>query len=168
MPHKRNPIVSERLCGMARLLRGYLLVGLEDTALWHERDISHSSAERFVLPDACGVALYALRKAAGLAGGLTIDRDRVRRNLEAAGDRFCSQSVMLALVDRGLTREKAYGIVQRLAMDAMEADTSLLESMLASDELAGHLSDEAVREVCSLQRHLRNEDRILGRLGVDG
>lgn len=168
MPHKRNPIVSERLCGMARLLRGYLLVGLEDTALWHERDISHSSAERFVLPDACGVALYSLRKAAGLAAGLTVDRKRVRGNLEAAGDRFYSQSVMLALVDRGLTREDAYGVVQRLAMEAMESGKSLLEAMLESSELGEHLEEEELREVCSLDRHLRNEERILGRLGVDG
>lgn len=167
MPHKRNPIVSERLCGMSRLLRGYLLVGLEDTALWHERDISHSSAERFALPDACGVALYSLRKASELAAGLTLDRQAVRRNLEAAGDRYYSQSVMLALVDTGMTREDAYAKVQSLSMEAMETGSSLLDAMLASDELGRVLSEERIREVCSLERHLRNEDEILGRLGLD-
>ena len=167
MPHKRNPIVSERLCGMARLLRGYLLVGLEDTALWHERDISHSSAERFVLPDACGVALYSLRKGAGLAAGLTIDERAVRRNLKAAGDRFYSQSVMLALVDTGMSREDAYALVQRLSMEAMSSGRGLLEAMLDSPELLDVLSEDRIREVCSLQRHLRNETGILRRLEAD-
>ena len=167
MPHKRNPIVSERLCGMARLLRGYLLVGLEDTALWHERDISHSSAERFVLPDACGVALYSLRKGAGLAAGLTIDERAVRRNLKAAGDRFYSQSVMLALVDTGMSREDAYALVQRLSMEAMSSGRGLLEAMLDSPDLLDVLSEDRIREVCSLQRHLRNETGILRRLEAD-
>lgn len=167
MPHKRNPIVSERLCGMARLLRGYLLVGLEDTALWHERDISHSSAERFVLPDACGVALYSLRKGAGLAAGLTIDERVVRRNLKAAGDRFYSQSVMLALVDTGMSREDAYALVQRLSMEAMSSGRGLLEAMLGSPDLLDVLSEDRIREVCSLQRHLRNETGILRRLEAD-
>ena len=167
MPHKRNPIVSERLCGMARLLRGYLLVGLEDTALWHERDISHSSAERFVLPDACGVALYSLRKGAGLAAGLTIDERAVRRNLKAAGDRFYSQSVMLALVDTGMSREDAYALVQSLSMEAMSSGRGLLEAMLDSPDLLDVLSEDRIREVCSLQRHLRNENDILRRLEAD-
>ncbi len=167
MPHKRNPIVSERLCGMARLLRGYLLVGLEDTALWHERDISHSSAERFVLPDACGVALYSLRKGAELAAGLTIDERAVRRNLKAAGDRFYSQSVMLALVDTGMSREDAYALVQRLSMEAMGSGRGLLEAMLDSPDLLDVLSEDRIREVCSLQRHLRNETGILRRLEAD-
>ncbi len=167
MPHKRNPIVSERLCGMARLLRGYLMVGLEDTALWHERDISHSSAERFVFPDACGVALYALRKGADLASGLTIDERAVRRNLKAAGDRFYSQSVMLALVDAGMGREDAYALVQRLSMEAMESGRSMLEAMLASPELQEKLPEKRIREVCSLQRHLRNETEILERVDED-
>lgn len=168
MPHKRNPIVSERLCGLARLLRGYLVVGLEDTALWHERDISHSSAERFLFPDACGVALYALRKGADLAAGLTVDGKAVRRNLKAAGDRFYSQSVMLALVDTGMSREDAYALVQRLSMEAMQQGRSLLEALLSSPELLDRLPEERIREVCSLQRHLRNESAILGRLGLDG
>jgi adenylosuccinate lyase len=168
MPHKRNPIVSERLCGLARLMRGYLVVGLEDTALWHERDISHSSAERFVFPDACGVALYALRKGADLAAGLTVDGKAVRRNLKAAGDRFYSQSVMLALVDTGMSREEAYALVQRLSMEAMQQGRSLLEALLSSPELLDRLPEEKIREVCSLQRHLRNESAILGRLGLDG
>ena len=114
MPHKRNPILSERLCGLARVLRGYLGAGLEDVALWHERDISHSSVERVVLPDACLLALYVLRKATGLVDGLVINEDRALRNLnEGSLGLVYSQSVLLTLIDHGMTRDDAYRIVQR-------------------------------------------------------
>ena len=121
MPHKRNPILSERLCGLARLLRGYLGAGLEDVALWHERDISHSSVERVALPDASLLACYVLRKATGLASGLIIHAERARRNLtEGSLGLVFSQSVLLALVQRGLTRDEAYRIVQRDARTRLE------------------------------------------------
>ena len=114
MPHKRNPILSERLCGLARLLRGYLGAGLEDVALWHERDISHSSVERVALPDASLLACYMLRKATGLAAGLVIHPERALDNLtEGSFGLVFSQSVLLALVAAGLTRDEAYRIVQR-------------------------------------------------------
>jgi adenylosuccinate lyase len=164
MPHKRNPVQSERLCGLARLLRAYLQAGMENTALWHERDISHSSAERFILPDACGVALYSLERGAELAGGLVVFADRAGENLALAGDRFYSQSIMLALVDRGMTREDAYALVQDISMKAMEEGTGLLDRAVSGGCLEGLLTEAEIRDICSLDRHLRHEDLILSRL----
>ncbi len=109
MPHKRNPIVSERLCGLARVVRGYAVVGLENVALWHERDISHSSAERVVLPDAFLLVDYMLDRFAWLVDGLVVRPERMRANLEATGGLFFSQKLLLALVESGLERDAAYG-----------------------------------------------------------
>ena len=133
MPHKRNPILSERLCGLARLFRGYLGAGLEDVALWHERDISHSSVERVALPDASLLASYVLRKATGLAQGLVIHPERARENLvEGSLGLVFSQSVLLALVSAGLTRDEAYRIVQRDARAAW-AERRAFRAVLESD-----------------------------------
>lgn len=164
MPHKRNPIISERLCGLARLLRGYLIPGLEDTALWHERDISHSSTERFIFPDACGVALYALRKATALTSGLQFFPDSIKANLNKAGDRFYSQSLMLALINQGLTREEAYAIIQKTAMNAMEKRESLLAEVKSDEEILAYLSIDEIESVCSSEHQLRNEETIFRRL----
>ena len=133
MPHKRNPILSERLCGLARLLRGYLGAGLEDVALWHERDISHSSVERVALPDASMLACYMLRKATGLAAGLVIHPERALANLtEGSLGLVFSQSVLLALVSAGLTRDEAYRIVQRDARAAW-SERRPLRAVLEAD-----------------------------------
>jgi adenylosuccinate lyase len=119
MPHKRNPVLSERLCGLARVLRGYLSAGMEDVALWHERDISHSSVERVVLPDASLLACYVLRRATGLVSGLVVHPDRALANLtEGSFGLVFSQGVLLALVAAGLSRDQAYRIVQRDARAA--------------------------------------------------
>jgi adenylosuccinate lyase len=166
MHHKRNPIVSERLCGMARLLRGYMQVGTENTALWHERDISHSSAERFVFPDACGVALYSLRKAGDLARGLRLFPERISANLEKAGGGFYSQSVLLALIDKGMTRERAYSLVQSIAMKASEQCRGFVEAVLQSEEVTSVLPPREISSLCTLERLLRNEDAILARLAL--
>ena len=120
MPHKRNPIVSERITGMARLLRGYAQVGLENVALWHERDISHSSAERVILPDACLALDYMLHRFTALVEGLVVNTDRMLANLEATRGLVCSQAVLLALVEAGMTRDEAYRVVQENAMKAWE------------------------------------------------
>jgi len=121
MPHKRNPILSERLCGLARVLRGYLVAGLEDVALWHERDISHSSVERVVLPDALQLTVYMLRKATGLADGLVLLPERALENLtQGSLGLVFSQSVLLALVESGLSRDDSYRIVQAAARTAIE------------------------------------------------
>lgn len=166
MPHKRNPIVGERLCGLARLLRGYLQVGLENTPLWHERDISHSAAERFIFPDACGVALYGLRKAAELAEGLRVFPEAVEKNLEEAGDRYFSQSVMLALVNRGITREDSYGLVQGIAMSAMEKSISFAEAAMTDAKVTGVVPTGELRNICTIDNHLRNEAYLLARVGL--
>ncbi|HSL26921.1 MAG TPA: adenylosuccinate lyase [Acidimicrobiia bacterium] len=133
MPHKRNPVISERITGMARLLRGYAQVGLENVALWHERDISHSSAERVVLPDACIALHYMLVRMRTLIEGLVVDRERMRFNLQATHGLVYSQGVLLALVEAGMTRDSAYRIIQENAMKAWDTGDQLLD-LLAADE----------------------------------
>lgn len=133
MPHKRNPILSERMTGMARLLRGYAQVGLENVALWHERDISHSSAERVVLPDASITLHYMLVKFAALVENLVVDAARMRRNLDGTNGLIFSQAVLLALIESGMSRDDAYRVVQRNAMTAWEG-ASGLQALLAADE----------------------------------
>ena len=144
MPHKRNPILSERLTGIARLLRGYAQVGLENVALWHERDISHSSAERVVLPDASMALHYMLVKFADLVAGLVVDSERMRANLEQTHGLVYSQAVLLALVEEGLTRDEAYRVVQRHAMAAWEGKGSLRDLLAADPDVAisGEVLDE--------------------------
>jgi adenylosuccinate lyase len=148
MPHKRNPIVAERLCGLARLLRGYALAGLEDVALWHERDISHSAVERVALPDACCVLDYALERAHWLVAGLRVSPERMRANLEASGGLAGSSAALLVLVDAGWTREDAYGAVQRAAMAAWEGKGGFRDLLLAepgvAESLSGHDLDAAL------------------------
>jgi adenylosuccinate lyase len=165
MPHKRNPILSERLCGLARLLRGYLGAGLEDVALWHERDISHSSVERVALPDASLLTCYMLRKATGLAEGLVIHRERALQNLtEGSLGLVFSQSVLLALVSAGLTRDDAYRIVQRDARAAW-SERRPFRSVLESDPEV-NLTPAQLDEAFDLERTLRHVDRFADALVV--
>ena len=160
MPHKRNPILSERLSGLARVLRGYVQPGLEDVALWHERDISHSSVERVILPDACLLTYYVLRKAAGLIDGLVVDTTRMRANVvEGSMGLVFSQSVLLALVDGGLDRDDAYRIVQRDARQAWEEGRGF-RSVLEDDPEV-ELSKPALDEAFSLKRALRHVYRFV-------
>ena len=159
MPHKRNPILSERLCGLARLLRGYLGAGLEDVALWHERDISHSSVERVVLPDASLLAYYTLTRMTRLVEGLVVHPERMRENLEASGGLVYSQPLLLALVDGGLDRDQAYRIVQRDAQLAREEGKPLRTVLEADPEAT--LGEKAIEEVFSLRRALRNTPHVL-------
>src|SRR6185437_15962902 len=165
MPHKRNPILSERLCGLARLLRGYLGAGLEDVALWHERDISHSSVERVALPDASLLTLYMLRKAAGLVSGLVVHADRALANLtEGSRGLVFSQSVLLALVGSGLSRDQAYRIVQRDARAAW-AEGRHLKAVLADDPEV-HLDGPALDAAFDLERYLRHRGHFLDALSA--
>ena len=133
MPHKRNPILCERLCGMARLLRGYAQVGFEDNALWQERDISHSSAERVVLPDATIAAFYMLRTTARVLRGLDVDEERMRENLNIGGGIVFSGRVLLALVEAGMSRDDAYKVVQNVAMRAWNGEGGF-QDLLSEDE----------------------------------
>ena len=163
MPHKRNPIMSERMTGMARLLRGYAQVGLEDVALWHERDISHSSAERVVLPDASIALHYMLVKFNALVRDLVVDADRMTANLEATRGLVFSQAVLLTLVDKGLSRDEAYRVVQGHAMRAWDSAESL-HDLLSADPSLG-LGDEELGACFSLERVGASARVVFDRLG---
>ena len=162
MPHKRNPILSERMTGMARLLRGYAQVGLENVALWHERDISHSSAERVALPDASIVLHYMLVKFTGLIRDLVVDEERMRANLESTNGLVFSQAVLLALVESGLARDDAYRLVQRNAMAAWDGKGSLIDLLGADPEVI--LSSDALAASFSFDRLLETSEPVFERL----
>jgi adenylosuccinate lyase len=164
MPHKRNPVVAERICGLARVVRAAALVGLENVALWHERDISHSSAERVVLPDAFLALDYMLDRLAWLVDGLVVHADRMRRNLDAAHGLFFSQRLLLSLVESGLERDAAYRIVQELAAQAWDEERDLRELAAADPRVAERLDGDALAEVFSLDPYLRHVDTVFERL----
>jgi adenylosuccinate lyase len=164
MPHKRNPITAERISGLARVVRGHAVAALEDVALWHERDISHSSVERIILPDACLLLDYMLHRAAGLVTGLVVRPERMLLNLRSSGGLVYSQRVLLALVDRGLTREDAYAIVQRSAMRAWDEGRELRDLLAADPEVAGHLDAEALDELFDPAWHVRHADAVMARV----
>ncbi len=171
MPHKRNPITAERLCGLARVLRGYALAGLEDVALWHERDISHSSVERVVLPDASLLAYYLLAKGAELVSGLVVHAERMRENLlEGSYGLVFSQPVLLALVEAGLTRDEAYRIVQSAARQAHEGRQDfrqLLEkepAVARALAAAGRSPREVLDRAFDLERALQHAHRTIDAL----
>ena len=153
MPHKRNPIVSERICGLARIVRGHAVVGLENVALWHERDISHSSAERIVLPDAFLAVDYMLDRFAWLVEGLVVRTERMRENLDASHRLYFSQRLLLALVDSGRARDDAYRLVQRHAMRAWDEGLDFPELVRADAELAGTIDLDAVFDLGSYTRN---------------
>jgi adenylosuccinate lyase len=142
MPHKRNPILAERLCGMARLLRGYAGVGFENNALWQERDISHSSAERVVLPDSTTVAHYMLHTTQRILRGLQVDEARMRENLNLGGGIVYSGRVLLALIESGMGRDEAYAVVQGAAMRAWEGEGGFRELLEADDEVRSRLGED--------------------------
>ena len=162
MPHKRNPIASENLTGVSRLLRGYASAVLENVALWHERDISHSSVERVVLPDATIVLDYALARMTRLVEDLVVDESRMLANLESTGGVVYSQAVLLALVETGLSRDDAYRIVQRSALAAWDSATRLREHLEA--DAACTLDAATLDECLSPERFLRNAGVVFERL----
>jgi adenylosuccinate lyase len=164
MPHKRNPVVAERLTGLARLLRGYAVAGLEDVALWHERDISHSSVERVALPDACCVLDYALERAHWLVAGLRVFPERMRANLQASGGLAGSSAALLALVDAGWSREDAYAAVQRAAMDAWEGKGGFRDLLLAEPGVAEVLGERALDAALDPARFVAAAGPIMERL----
>lgn len=164
MPHKRNPVLSENLCGLARMIRAAVVPALENVVLWHERDISHSSVERVMLPDACILADFALDRLAGLVERLVVHPERMRRNLEATGGLYNSQRVLLALTEAGLPRQQAYLLVQRNAMRAFEEGRPFLDLLLADPEVAGRLGPERLRELFDPRWHLRRVGEIFERV----
>jgi adenylosuccinate lyase len=154
MPHKRNPIVSERICGLARVVRSHALAGLENVALWHERDISHSSAERIVLPDAFLAVDYMLDRFAWLLEGLVVRAGRMRENLDASHRLYFSQRLLLALVESGLSRDDAYRLVQRHAMRAWDEGLDFPELVRADAEVAGRVDLDSVLDLGAYTRHV--------------
>ena len=164
MPHKRNPKVAERISGLARVVRGAAVVGLENVPLWHERDISHSSAERVVIPDAFLALDYMLDRFRWIVDGLVVYPDRMERNLWASHGLFFSHRLLLALVERGLERADAYRLVQRNAMRAWDEERDFGELVRADDELRAHLDDAALAEVFDLAATVANLDSTFDRL----
>jgi adenylosuccinate lyase len=161
MPHKQNPVVAERICGLARVVRAAATVGLENVALWHERDISHSSAERVVIPDAFLALDYMLDRFAWLVDGLLVRAERMRRNLESSHGLFFSQRLLLELVDSGLSRDEAYRLVQRHALRAWDEEQDFRELVGADRELAGRVDLDAVFDLNAYTRHV---DTVFERL----
>ncbi|HEY7401193.1 MAG TPA: adenylosuccinate lyase [Actinomycetota bacterium] len=164
MPHKRNPVVSERVSGLARVIRGYAQAAFENVALWHERDISHSSAERVILPDACCLLDFMLRDATAVLEGLLVFPDRMRRNLEADGGLVFSQGVLLALVDAGVSRDEAYRIVQHASAAAWDEAADFRAELGRSPEVARALSSEDLDRLFDPARSLRNLGGVFERL----
>jgi adenylosuccinate lyase len=161
MPHKRNPVVAERICGLARVVRACSLVGLENVALWHERDISHSSAERVAIPDAFLALDYMLDRFAWLTEGLVVRPERMRRNLEAGQFLFFSQRVLNALVESGLARDEAYRLVQRAAMRAWEEELDFRELCRADEEIVSRVDLGSAFDLGAYTRHV---DTVFARL----
>ncbi|HEU5359615.1 MAG TPA: adenylosuccinate lyase [Candidatus Deferrimicrobiaceae bacterium] len=164
MPHKRNPVLSENLCGLARLLRGYAVTALENVALWHERDISHSSAERVIAPDATIVLDFALARFRGMMETLVVYPERMKRNIARTHGLLFSQRVLLALAARGLSRERAYEIVQKSAMEAWKRETNLAGLLWKDREVRSRLSREEFRELFDMKHYLRHIDTIFDRV----
>src|SRR6185436_12437521 len=164
MPHKRNPILSERICGMARVVRANSVVGLENVALWHERDISHSSAERVVLPDSSIATDYLLAKMASLIDGLVVYPERMLENLNLTRGSVFSGQLLLALTQAGASREDAYEWVQRNALKAWDEASDLKSAVLKDKEIRAHLSEDQIARVFSLDTYLRNVDKIFARV----
>ncbi|HLR06036.1 MAG TPA: adenylosuccinate lyase [Pyrinomonadaceae bacterium] len=168
MPHKRNPILSERICGMARVVRANSLVGLENVALWHERDISHSSAERVVLPDSSIAVDYMLHKMASLIDGLVVYPERMLENLNATRGLIFSGQLLLALTQSGVAREEAYEWVQRNAMKTWDEGGDFHSLVSADKEIRAHLSEEQIARVFSLDTYLRNVGAVFARVFDEG
>jgi adenylosuccinate lyase len=172
MPHKRNPITSERLSGLARVLRGNAVAALENVALWHERDISHSSVERIIFPDSCTLLDYMLVTLMKLVEGLIVYPENMKRNLALSLGMWNSQTVLLALIKKGLTRERAYELVQRNAMRTWQAkhagreDADFLTQLKADPEVATYFKKGELEALCSLDFHFKEVKRRFRKLGL--
>ena len=167
MPHKRNPILSERICGMARTVRANAIVGLENVALWHERDISHSSAERIVLPDSSAALDYLLAKTASLLDGLVVYPNRMLENLNATRGLVFSGQLLLALTQAGVSREEAYVWAQRNAMKVWDEGGDFRELVMLDADIRSRLSEAEIAKVFSLEHYLRNVDKVFARVFVE-
>lgn len=168
MPHKRNPVGSENLTGMARLLRGYAVSALENIALWHERDISHSSVERVIMPDATIILHYALTRMTRIIENLVVYPENMKANLEASHGLVFSQQLLLTLIQKGLSRESAYDLVQPLAMRAWEERRSFSTLVEGNEQIRNLLTAEEIRNAFNPDNHLKHVDTIFERIGLEG
>jgi adenylosuccinate lyase len=166
MPHKRNPITGERLSGLARVLRGNAVAAMENVALWHERDISHSSVERIVFPDSCTLLDYMLVTLARLVERLLVYPEGMAANMELTKGLYNSQAILLELTRRGLERKEAYEAVQRAAMATWQGEGTLAENLLSEPVVASVLGPEEVRRLCSLDRHFQHLDASFKAVGL--
>ncbi|MBI4300736.1 MAG: adenylosuccinate lyase [Chloroflexi bacterium] len=166
MPHKRNPELCERICGLARLVRGHAVTALENMALWHERDISHSSTERIILPDACLALDYILSLTTSIMRGLLVYPERMKENLEITKGLVFSQRVLLALIDKGLRREDAYKLVQRNAMQAWKENVDFRELLVADPEVTRWLTPAEMKPLFDYGYYSRHVDDVFRRLGL--
>jgi adenylosuccinate lyase len=164
MPHKRNPVMCERVCGLARVIRGNLQAAIENVALWHERDISHSSVERVILPDSTITLDYMLHVFTGVMEGLRIFPDRMRANIDASGGVVFSQAVLLALVDRGLSREEAYRIVQGAAAAAWDRGADFRSGLLADPQVRELIGPRELDALLDPLPHIANLGGVFDRL----
>jgi len=167
MPHKRNPILCERICGLARLLRGYALASLENIPLWHERDISHSSVERIIIPDSFILLDYLLTKFSWIMENLKVNKEKMMENLKASGEIFYSQKLMLTLVEEGMDRKKAYELVQGLAMESLNTGVSFREKVFENSEIKKLIPREKLKRIFNLDSLLERIDDIFSRIGLE-
>ncbi|MFV9511480.1 adenylosuccinate lyase [Tepidibacillus sp. LV47] len=167
MPHKRNPVGSENITGLARVLRGYMVSAYEDVSLWHERDISHSSVERIILPDATILLNYMLRRFSDIVKNLTVYPENMKRNMEKTFGLIYSQRVLLTLINKGLKREEAYDLVQRRAMQAWEEQKAFKDLLKEEEIIQNLLSEEELNKLFDYQYHLKNIDFLFKRVGIE-
>ncbi len=167
MPHKRNPIISENICGLARLLRGYAATAMENIAVWHERDISHSSTERIMLPDASIISHYMLIRMQALLSGLNVYTENMQANMDKTKDVIFSGTLLLSLVDKEMSREDAYALVQTAAFDARDNKISLEEACLKNRDIKKYLSAEEIKRDCDIKSQFKNIDYIFKRTFQD-
>ena len=167
MPHKRNPITGERLCGIARVIRGNTVAALENVALWHERDISHSSVERIILPDSTTLVDYMLVELRKLVEGLQVYPENMKRNMEITGGLYASQSALLMLTEKGLERKDAYEAVQRAAMKTWKEGGNFADNLAAEPTVAEHLSKDDIVSACAPDRHFRFVDEKFRAVGLE-
>jgi adenylosuccinate lyase len=167
MPHKRNPITNERLSGLARVIRGNAVVALENVALWHERDISHSSAERIILPDSCILLDYMLANLTDIVEKLQVYPERMQQNLALTKGLYFSQSILLALTRAGVERKRAYEAVQRAAMNTWIDEGTFVENVKREPEITNRLSPAEIDRLCSLDIYFKHIDATFKALGLE-
>jgi adenylosuccinate lyase len=166
MPHKKNPITCERIAGLARILRANAMVSMENMVLWHERDISHSSAERIILPDSTIALDYMLNKFIDIVSHLVVNKDKMLENLNKSRGSVCSGRLLVTLIDKGLTRNEAYDKIQRCAFNAKRDGAELKDAVLRDDGMRSVLSEEEIGEVFDIGYYMKNVDKIFRAAGI--